>query len=281
MEKTATIAIIGAGNMGTSLLGGLMAAQYPAKKIWIADPSSEKLGALQKKFPINITTNNSIAVKTADVVLFAIKPQTFPQAARALANTLPHPKPLVISIAAGISVASIQYGLDRKIPLPIIRCMPNTPALIGCGASVLYANTHVSSKQRKIAESIFRAVGIALWLEDEKLMDAATALSGSGPAYFYLIIEALQLAGEKLGLPAAAVRLLTLQTAQGAAQMAFQSEKNIIELRQAVTSPGGTTEQAIQVLEKANIRAIIMETLLAAKQRSEELAAIFSQEIGE
>ncbi len=150
--------------------------------------------------------------------------------------------------------------------------MPNTPALIGCGATALFANKYVTQHQQHLAETLLRAVGITTWVNEEKLIDAVTALSGSGPAYFFLIMEALQQAGEKMGLPAEIAQTLTLQTAYGASRMALESEKNIVELRAAVTSPNGTTEQAVKTLEKAGIREIMLNTVLAAKKRAEELS---------
>lgn len=264
------IVIIGAGNMGTSLLEGLVATHCSPDKITITDPSVDKLTQLQKQFKVHTTTNNITAANTADIVIFAVKPHIFSKVALELTETIQRKKPLVISIAAGITESSIQHWLGGSIP--IIRTMPNTPALIGCGATALFANHYVTQSQRDNAESILRAVGITIWLNEEKLLDAVTALSGSGPAYFFLIIEALQQAGEKLGLPQEISRLLTLQTAYGAARLALESKKNIMDLRAAVTSPNGTTEQAIKVLEKAKIREIMMDTLLAAKNRAEELS---------
>ncbi len=265
-----SLVIIGAGNMGASLLGGLVSKHYDPMKITITDPSTDKLDQLQKQFNIQTTTNNETAVKDAEIIIFAVKPHIFSKVAYELASLIQERKPLVISIAAGITESSIQHWLGGNIP--IIRSMPNTPALIGCGATALFANQYVNQDQKQIAESILAAVGITLWLDQEKLIDAVTALSGSGPAYFFLIMEALEQAGETLGLSKETARLLTIQTAYGAARLALESKKNTIELRKAVTSPGGTTEQAIKVLEKANIREIMTNTLLAARKRAEELS---------
>lgn len=176
----------------------------------------------------------------------------------------------MISVAAGIREENLQTGLGGYVA--IVRCMPNTPALIGAGATALYANSYVDAKQHQLAESILRAVGITLWLENENDMDAVTALSGSGPAYFFLVIEALQAAGEKLGLSSETARLLTLQTAFGAARMALESSHSAEKLRQQVTSPGGTTAAALNVLEKEKLRDIFMHALEAACLRSKELA---------
>jgi len=270
-KNNATIAIIGAGNMGASLLGGLIAQQYPAEKIAISDPDIKKLDLLKKQFKIQVSINNLVIIKKADIIIFSVKPQVLIQVASELAETIQQKKVLVISIAAGIMESSIQHCLGGFVP--IVRCMPNMPALIGCGASGLFANQYVSRQQKKEADGILKTVGITVWLEEEKLLNAVTALSGSGPAYFFLMMEALQIAGEKLGLTPEVARLLTLQTALGAASMALKSEKNSVELREAVTSPGGTTAAALEILQKKyNLREIMIEAVLAAQQRSEELA---------
>lgn len=273
------IAIIGAGNMGSCLLGGLIANDYPAENLWIANPSIEKLISLQQQFKKNfhITTDNVEAIKTADIIILAVKPLVLPKVVQQLATAIEQHKPLVISTAAGVHEAIVQHYLKGEIP--IVRAMPNIPAIIGCGATALFANPHVSGSQRSIAESIFRAVGVAVWIEDEKLMDAITAVSGCGPAYFFLVMEAIQSAGEKLGLPSTVARLFTLETAYGAARMALESDKNTMELRKQVASPGGTTEQALRVLEEAKIRDIFADALQAANNRAKELAEILAKKM--
>jgi len=266
----ATIAVIGAGNMGSSLISGLVSQHYPAEQLWASDPSEEKLQFLQKQFAISVTPNNQKAIQKAETIIFAVKPQILKEIALSLAPLIQDKKPLIISIAAGIQEESLQQWLGGQIA--IVRSMPNTPSLIGCGAAALYANSFTSPTQRKLAEAILRCVGLTVWLEDEKQMDAVTALSGSGPAYFFLLIEALQQAGQTLGLPEETSRLLALQTAYGAARLALESQENVIKLRQRVTSPGGTTERALEVLEKGKFRDLITQALRAAKKRSEELA---------
>lgn len=265
-----TIAIIGTGNMGSSLISGLIAQHYPAAQLWASDPSAEKLDYLQKKFNLPVTSNNEEAIQNAETIIFAVKPQSMGTIVKALAPLIQTRKPLIISIAAGIREERIQAWLGGQIA--IVRSMPNTPALIGCGASALYANAHTSPSQRKLAEAILRCVGLTVWLDDENQMDAVTALSGSGPAYIFLLIEALQQAGQALGLPEETARLLSLQTAYGASRLALESEENVKELRQRVTSPGGTTESALQILEKGEFRQLITQALTAAKKRAEELA---------
>jgi pyrroline-5-carboxylate reductase len=264
------IAVIGAGNMGSSLIGSLIKNGHPGDKLWATDSSEEKCEAIKKKFHVQVTSDNTRAAQAADIVLLAIKPQYFSQVATEIAPVIQTRKPLVISIAAGIRVKSIEQWLGAHIP--VVRAMPNTPALIGCGATALYANSFVSEALRNTAESILRAAGVVVWLQDEKLMDVITALSGSGPAYFFLMMESLQQSAIELGLPEEIARLLTLQTALGAVRMAIESDTPLDILRHQVTSPGGTTEKALNVLEKKNIRGMFKEALSAAKERSEELS---------
>jgi pyrroline-5-carboxylate reductase len=268
--KSAIIAIIGGGHMGRSLVGGLLADGYDGQKIWIAGPSQEKLNHLAQQFGVNTTTDNQAAVKNADVIIFCVKPQILQGVAAQLAGVIQKTKPLIVSVVTGVRVAAIQHWIGDQIA--IVRAMPNTPALIGCGASGLYANKFVTQEQANNAESILRAVGVVVWLQDEKLVDVVTAISGSGPAYFFLIMEALQQAAERLGLAPEVARLLTLQTAFGAGRMALESSEELANLRRHVTSPGGTTEQAVRVLEEADIRGLLYKTALAAKNRAEQLA---------
>lgn len=270
-----TIAFIGAGNMARSLIGGLITDGFSAEKIWASNPSTELLDKLQKQFGVHTALDNAEALKQAEVVVFAVKPQTLKIVAQQLAQTIQEKKPLIISIAAGVREKDLQTWLGNHIA--IVRCMPNTPALVGAGASALFANSLVSTDQKNSAESILRAVGMTVWLDDEKLLDTVTALSGSGPAYFFLIMEALEKAAVGLGLPADTAHLLTLQTALGAARMALENELSLAELRQQVTSPGGTTECGIQILENNQIRKILTETIKAATDRSVELAEILSK----
>jgi pyrroline-5-carboxylate reductase len=272
---TPVITIIGAGNMGSSLIGGLIKDGHPGDKLWACDPSKEKCLQVQETFQVHTTPDNAKAVEHADVIIFAVKPQVFKSIAKSLASVIQQRKPLIISIAAGVRESHIQHWLGGN--MAIVRSMPNTPALIGCGATALYANQFVSVQQRNIAESILRAVGMIVWLNDEHLMDTVTALSGSGPAYFFLIMEIMQHTAEQLGLTPDTARLLTLQTALGAARMAMESGKSLDELRHNVTSPGGTTEKAISVLEENNIRSVLKKALHAAKLRSEELAELMEK----
>lgn len=269
MQNT-TIAIIGAGHMGQSLIGGLIADGYDPQKIWATHPKPEKLMPLNKQFGIHVDTDNKVAAQTANIIIFAVKPQVLKTVATELAPIIHRRQPLIISIAAGIRTTDIQHWLGSKTA--IIRCMPNTPALIRCGATALYANTQVNQEQKSLTESIMRAVGITVWLEEESQLDTVTALSGSGPAYFFRIMESLEKIAVELKLPAEIAHLLTLQTALGAARMALESEEPIGILRKKVTSPGGTTECALQILENYHLDKIFAEAITAAQQRSVELA---------
>jgi pyrroline-5-carboxylate reductase len=264
------IAFIGGGNMAASLIGGLIADGYAADGIWVSDPDAEKLAALREGFFVHTTQSNLEAAEHGTVWLLAVKPQTMREVAVELAPRALQSRPLVVSIAAGIRSADLDRWLGGGHA--VVRAMPNTPALVQSGASALYANAIADDAQKSAAESILRAVGITVWLEDEALMDAVTALSGSGPAYFFLVMEALEEAGVKLGLPRATARLLTLETAFGAAKIALESNESCAELRARVTSRGGTTEQAIQLLEQGRLRELFEAALRAARARSVELA---------
>ncbi|WP_372748251.1 pyrroline-5-carboxylate reductase [Litorivivens sp.] len=270
-----TMAFIGGGNMASSIIGGLVASGFDAGAIWAADPSAESLSRLQQVAPVNTTSDNSAAVAAADVVVLAVKPQIMKAVAEGLAADVQARKPLIISIAAGIEVASLQHWLGGN--QAIVRTMPNTPALVRAGATGLFANGEVSDEQRRQAATIMQAVGSVRWFDTEAALDAVTAVSGSGPAYFFLVMEAMQSAGEKLGLSADDAKALTLQTALGAATMALQSDVEPDELRRRVTSPNGTTERAIGELEQGGLRNIFEQALTAARDRSIEL----SRELGD
>ena len=265
------LSFIGAGNMARSLIGGLIADGYPAEQIRVSDPNPDQLIALAKHCSVQMGTDNIAAARDADALILAVKPQVLRDVVVELSEMVVLHKTLVISIAAGIREADIDRWLGDEATA-IVRAMPNTPALIQCGATALYANARVTQEQCDLAESVLRAVGLTLWLKDEALMDTVTAVSGSGPAYFLLVMEILQSVGTELGLDAVSARLLTLQTAFGAAKMALESADDPATLRQRVTSPGGTTEQALRVLEEGGLRALIDAAVRAARDRSEELA---------
>lgn len=269
------IAFIGGGNMASSIIGGLVAGGFAAADITASDPVPETLARLRQTAPVNTTDDNGAAVAGADVVVLAVKPQVMRAVAIDLADAAQARRPLFISIAAGVTADSLEQWLGGDLPL--VRCMPNTPALVRCGATALFANARVGDEQRRLADRILQAVGSVLWVDDEAQLDAVTALSGSGPAYFFLVMEALQQAGEFLGLDAETARRLTLQTALGAATMAGQSDVDAAELRRRVTSPGGTTERAIGILEDGRLRELFLNALTGARDRSVELSRELDQ----
>lgn len=254
--------------MATCLIGGLLKQGYPATRITACDPADECRARLEKDFNISTYADNNIAAE-ADVIILAVKPQIMKLVANQLPNLTAY-KPLIISIVAGIPVAALQLWLGTG--LPIVRCMPNTPALVQKGASGLFATPEVSSVQLALTEDIISAIGSLQWFDSERDIDAVTALSGSGPGYFFLVMEAMEDAGVKLGLDRSAARQLTIQTALGAASMAIQGEFEPAELRRRVTSPGGTTERAINELISGGLPEIFEQAINAAHQRSKEIA---------
>lgn len=271
-----TLAFIGAGHMATSLIGGLIQNNYPAAAIWASDPHSEKLQALHDRFGIHTTTDNQQAAQQADILILCLKPQALSPVVQSLATTLVKREALVISIAAGVRLNSLAQWLGQTCA--IIRCMPNTPALVSCGATGLVANAIASEADKTLAESIMRTIGLTVWLENEQQLDSVTALSGSGPAYFFAIMNDLKEAAIVQGLPAEAAHLLIIQTCLGAAKMALESPLSLAQLRQQVTSPGGTTEAALGVFEDAKISDILQQALDAAQKRAVELGDDFAQQ---
>lgn len=267
------ITFIGAGNMAASIIGGLCKQGLPANNINASNPDQAQLQALKNAYGINTFTDNDRAAKNADIIVLAVKPQIMRQVCEQLAPHL-NGQQLIISIAAGINCSSLSRWLGTAT---IVRCMPNTPALIQQGVSGLFATAQVSAAQRQQAEQLLGAVGLAIWLEDEQLIDAVTAVSGSGPAYFFLLIEAMTQAGIKLGLPAETAAQLAKHTAQGASSMACQSELNATQLRQQVTSPNGTTEAAINALQAGGFNALVDTAVSSAAARSQQLAQQLSE----
>ena len=263
------IGFIGAGNMAISLIGGMLQNSFKPGQLLASDRNEEQLQQLARQFGIHTTTDNGQLARDCDVLVLAVKPQVM----QAVCAALPRPRKsgqLVISIAAGITCASLADWLGTATPL--VRCMPNTPALRGQGVSGLYATDRVSTEQQKLAENIMNAVGISLWLEQEAQIDAVTAVSGSGPAYFFYLMEAMTDAGEKLGLPREVAERLTLFTALGAADMAVHSDVDTAELRRRVTSPNGTTEQAINSFTREDLPGMVARAMQAAAERSAELS---------
>lgn len=269
------IVFIGGGNMAASLIGGLLADGTHAASLAVVEPQAERRAWLHSQFAVSTHAQAAPALAQAEVVVLAVKPQIMGAVARTLAPLLPAAKPLCVSIAAGIRLRELTHWLGSDVPL--VRCMPNTPALIGVGASALFAQAQVSASQRDAAEHLLRAVGTSLWVEDERQLDAVTAISGSGPAYFFAFMEALEAAGTELGLPPATARLLTQQTALGAARMALESDDPPALLRQRVTSKGGTTAAALEQFEAGGLAALVQRAAQAAQQRSCSMAEEFGQ----
>ena len=270
MIQDQKITFLGCGNMGTSLIGGLIANGHPALSLSGVDPDENQRRRLAGRHDVRTTATIAEGVPGADVIVLAVKPQTVPAALAEVKASLQNERPLVLSIAAGVRIATISKALGGGCP--VVRAMPNTPALLGAGASALYAPTNVSADRRRVALHIMQAVGVAVWLDDEALLDAVTAVSGSGPAYFFLIVELLEKIAAEMGLSREQARLLSVETALGAARMLKETGEEAAILRQRVTSPGGTTEKALQVFSDGGLEPLWRRALTACRERSVELA---------
>jgi len=264
------IAFVGAGNMASSIIGGLIESGQPVDSISASDPYPASLEQVRKIAPVAVYSDNVAAVQNADIIILAVKPQVMADAADSIAKVVQNSGALVISIAAGVTIASMQARLGPQAA--IVRCMPNTPALLRCSASGLFANDRTSARQREFAQLVLSAVGITCWVSSEHELDAITALSGSGPAYFFLFLEAMVDAGVELGLNAQTAQRLALQTSLGASRMALEGAVDLVELRRRVTSPGGTTERAIQSFEQNGLRTTVTKAMRAAAERAAEMA---------
>ena len=271
--ESVKLGFIGAGNMTSSLIRGLLANGTSADSILIADIDEEKLQTLHTECGVLISSNQAIA-EEADVIVLAVKPQVMKSVCTEI--ELADSTPLLVSIAAGIPLGSLQNWLGEKAA--IVRCMPNTPALVGKGATGLFANELTSEQQKEHASQLMSAVGSIVWVNSESAIDAVTAVSGSGPAYFFLFMEAMQEAAADLGLDKETAEQLSIQTALGAAELALQSEDDVAELRKKVSSPGGTTERALREFENGGLRELVQKALTAARDRSEELARDFGDD---
>lgn len=267
------LGFIGAGNMARSLIGGLCARGLEPARVVVSDPDPEQLAAVARKFGVRTTPDNNAAAEDVAVLVLAVKPQSMRAVATALRDTIGRHRPLVVSVAAGIRIQALTRwlnGHDR-----IVRAMPNGPALLGRGVAGLFAGTGIATTDRQMAEELLNAVGESVWVTREADLDVVTAVSGSGPAYFFLLIELLESAGQELGLPAETARTLAIETAYGAAHMARTRQFSAEELRAQVTSRGGTTAAALAVLEGADLRGIVRRAVAAACRRSAELADEF------
>lgn len=267
------ISFIGGGNMAQALIGGLISRGLSESQIQVADPVEQIRSILQEK-NIGVFTDNAKAIENADVVVLAVKPQVLASVLQPLQGLFTDK--LIISIVAGVTIDTIAAltGTQR-----IVRVMPNTPALVQTGAHGMYADASVSQEDRNLTTKILAATGLGLWVNTEAQIDAVTAVSGSGPAYFFYLMESMIRAGKNLGLDEKVATALTLQTALGAAQMAIRSDKTPAELRKNVTSPNGTTQAALEVFDRAQISQNVQAALAAAQKRSQELAQELSDSI--
>jgi pyrroline-5-carboxylate reductase len=260
------IAFIGGGQMAGSLIGGLLAAGHPAARLRVAEPDTARAAALRREFKVEVRERGTDVAEGADALVLAVKPQVMREA---LAGLAPGAATTVVSIAAGVRVKALRGWLGSGVP--IVRAMPNTPALLRAGVAGLFAAEGTPEASRQLASRILGSVGAVCWLEEEPLLDAVTALSGSGPAYFFLVAEALREAGTALGLDAGTAALLAQKTLVGAGRMADAAGKDVSELRANVTSKGGTTEAALARLEQGGIRQLFAGALKAAAERGREL----------
>jgi pyrroline-5-carboxylate reductase len=268
------ICFIGAGNMANAIVGGLVKNGFPANQITASAPSEDNLKQIKSAWGVEVSQDNQGSAAKADIIILSVKPQVLKVVCEGLSAHLSH-QPLVISIAAGIGLTSLSSWLGDD--LPIIRCMPNTPSQVLQGASGLIGNSQVNDAHKLASTDLFSAIGIVEWLDEEQKMHAVTALSGSGPAYIFLVIEAMEAAAVKQGIAPATARRLAAQTVAGAAEMVLSSDIAPSQLKRNVMSPGGTTERAIQTFEACQLTAIFEKAMTAAANRSvtlsEELSA--------
>jgi len=270
------IAFIGGGNMATSIIGGLIReGGVKPTLIHVSDPNAEQRERLEQDFGISTHESNLDAISGAAVVILAVKPQMMREVLQPLKETLATRQPLVISIAAGISLPALERWTSCR---SIVRAMPNTPSLHGFGATGLFASEGVTLDQRNITDRLLAGTGLTLWVQTEQEIDTVTALSGSGPAYYFLLMESMIAAGQTMGLSEETARKLTLQTALGAGHMASHSDVSPAELRRRVTSPGGTTEKAIATFEGAHLRDIVKAAMDAASKRAAELSDLLGKD---
>ncbi|MDF0749945.1 pyrroline-5-carboxylate reductase [Marinobacter sp. 71-i] len=270
MSTSPTISFIGAGNMASAIIGGMLDSGFKAANIWVSAPDDNHLQSIRKQFGVSVTTDNRYCAEQADMVVLAVKPQVMADVCQDIAPVVQNTRPLMVSIAAGLEADTLDEWLGGGLPL--VRVMPNTPSLVGKGAAGLYANDQVKDKQKAMVESVFNSIGSALWVDEESLLHAVTALSGSGPAYFFLMLEALEEAATDAGIASGTARALAIQTMAGAAEMAGRSEHDPGQLKRNVMSPGGTTEQAIQTFEDGGMRDLVKKAYSAAYKRSGEMA---------
>lgn len=263
------IGFIGGGNMATALIGSLFASRHSVDRIQVAEPNAAAREYLQRRWPVTCYERASGAIKGMDAIVLAVKPQVLPMVLSEIEGLVTDEQ-LIISIVAGIPTSHIAERL--KSNSPIVRTMPNTPALIGLGITGMYARVNCTLAQRELTQNLMECAGEVVWLDKENLLDVVTAVSGSGPAYFYYLVECLRNAGTSLGLPSDVAAKLALHTAYGASALAVQSDTDVAELRQRVTTPGGTTEAAMEQLNAGRFDLLIDSAIEAATRRGQELA---------
>jgi pyrroline-5-carboxylate reductase len=270
VSNSSTISFIGAGNMASAIIGGMLDNGYQAGNIWVSAPDDSHLQALRDRFGVSVTTDNRHCAQQADMVVLAVKPQVMAEVCRDIAPVVQNTRPLMVSIAAGLTSDTLDGWLGGGLPL--VRVMPNTPSLVGKGAAGLFANAAVTGEQKTMVQSVFESIGSALWVDDEEQLHGVTALSGSGPAYFFLMLEALEAAATEAGIAPETARELAIQTMAGAAEMAARSEHDPAQLKRNVMSPGGTTERAINTFEDGGMRGLVQKAYNAAFERSQEMS---------
>jgi len=275
--KQAKIVFIGGGNMAHALVSGLMQDNYPKKNVWIIDPNQDKLDFFTQTYQVNTALDFTTEHTEGDIIVLAIKPQHFNTLSVALKQYISANKPIVISIAAGISLISLADALGEKTP--IIRAMPNSPALIQSGITGLMANSHINDNQKSLAEHLLRGVGLVIWVQDEAQIDVITAVSGSGPAYYFLFMEMMKVFAVEHGIEENDAKLLAIQSAFGAAKMALESADDLAILRQKVTSKGGCTQATVDCFLNEGIQQLFDNGLNANIDRSKLLAEQFAMQI--
>jgi pyrroline-5-carboxylate reductase len=264
------LAVLGGGNMGRALIGGLLRNGVRPEQIAVGESYEAARTSLAKDFGITATADNAVATARANLIVLAVKPYQAASVLGALVPQLQQRRPVVLSVAAGVRIEAIQRWCGAGVP--VIRAMPNRPALVGAGATGLFAPSGVDASHRALAAQVMQSVGEVVWVETEEALDAVTALSGSGPAYFFLLAEAMAKAGVDLGLPIDTARRLSIATLHGAGLLAQVGDGDLARLRAEVTSKGGTTEAAVRVLQDAGFNELVGRALQAAAQRSRELA---------
>ncbi len=262
---------IGGGNMATAIIAGLIQQGRVPAEIAVADPSTERLAALAKQYAVRTQSDNHQALAEAEVLILAVKPQVMQQVCVSIASKVQERQPLIISVAAGLTAEQIEGWLGGN--LAVVRVMPNTPAMVGAGMSGLWANERVNELQQQQAEQMFTAVGEVLVVNDQQQLHDITAISGSGPAYFYLFMEAMMEQAQAMGFDSRQAKRLVAQTALGAAQMVMEHGKPG-ELKRNVMSPGGTTERAIKHFEEKGLPNLVAEAMLVCRERSIEMASL-------